>query len=73
MVKLFRAILMLSIISMPVLAGAQPPEFEEPFGVKDVPFDDNIYILIAVAIIYGGLKIWSHKKAEKNKKILLHH
>lgn len=75
MIKFKRVFLMMCVLAMPALLKAQPPTFddESPYGVTDVPFDDNIYILIAVAVIYGGVKIWSHNKAEKNKEALLQH
>lgn len=60
-----KILLMLLVMNLPILLKAQPPTFDDEspeFGVKDVPFDDNVWLLVVVAVFYGGFRIMTYKK-----------
>lgn len=66
-IKTQALLLLVASIFIPVLINAQeefppPPDLGDG-QVYDVPLDDNIYLLLIVAVIYGIFMIWSDKKA----------
>ena len=62
-----KALLMICVLVMPALLHAQPPTFddESPYAVTDVPFDDGVFVLVAIAMFYGIFKILAYKKSVK--------
>lgn len=71
--KVFKTAVLVCTFLMPILSKAQPPTFddESPYGVTDVPFDDGVFVLVAIAIAYGLLRMWTYKKALKSKKVVV--
>ena len=57
-------------MNLPILLKAQPPTFddESPYGVTDVPFDDNVWWLVAAGLCYGAFMMIAYKNLEKLKK-----
>ncbi|MCW3112617.1 MAG: hypothetical protein JWR18_1013 [Segetibacter sp.] len=67
-------LLSIATIGLPILLNAQPYPPPPDLGdgqVYDVPFDDNVIILVIVAVLYGLQRAWRFKKNQKNKKMLL--
>ena len=65
-----KGLIMLLVVCLPSILFAQtPPDFEPQ--VYDVPFDDNVSILVAVGIGYGLLRIWMYKRQESIKNALV--
>ena len=71
-VKKQAILLLVASIFLPGIMNAQPYPPPPDLGdgqVYDVPLDDNIYLLIIVAVIYGIFRIWSDRKAKKQAAI----
>ncbi|MDQ6815563.1 MAG: hypothetical protein M3040_17675 [Bacteroidota bacterium] len=73
MKRICKVALLMCIFFMPSLLKAQPPSFdnESPlYGVTDVPFDDGVFLLVGLAVVYSLLKVRVYNKAQKDKKII---
>ena len=59
-----KTIMILLIMSFPMTLLAQLPP--DPYdNVDDVPFDNQVAVLVTIAIGYGLIKIFAHRKKGK--------
>lgn len=70
-----RFFLLLIILSLPSLLFADdlPPfDGESPYGVTDVqvPIDNGVFVLVAIAVAYGLMKTFQYKKSKKNFSVI---
>jgi hypothetical protein len=74
MTKFVKILLIVCLLSAPALLQAQPPTFdhESPYGVTDVPFDDDVKYLVGIGLLYGIYRVWAYKKEVRNKKGFAH-
>lgn len=55
----------LVVTGLPTLLFAQVDFGGDGDQVYDVPFDDGVFVLVALAIVYGVYKVVAFKKSKK--------